>query len=273
MKKGGKHSKTFFEIVWWSILLLTIVSGIVVGVDLLRMYQEEEFWKEVRALKDTGYASDKELAAENILPEYQELYKRNPDTVGWLNVDGARIDTPVMQTKEFPEFYLRRNFDKEDYGGGTPFIDYRCSVFPRRSFNLIIYGHYTNGNRLFRKLLDYSYEGWALKHKEFYFDTLGEKGVYEVIAAFFYDGTDAVLNAPEMNNGEQAYTFYNYIELDSPEGLEQFVQNIAELNLYKWDVEITKEDKLLTLVCCAPKEFSGIKEGGRFVLIAKKLQK
>lgn len=110
-------------------------------------------------------------------------------------------------------------------------------------------------------------------YKEFQFDTLEEKGVYEVVAAFFYDGIDIMLNSPEVNKGAQAYTFYNYIELDSEVGFEQFVQNIAELNLYKEDMEITKEDKILTIVCCASKEFSGIEEEGRFVLIAKKMQK
>lgn len=273
MKESCNYSRKVCRIMWWILLLLTIVSGIVVIVDLVRIYQEEEFWEVVRELKETGYVSDKELAFEDILPEYQELYKRNPDMVGWLNVDGARVDTPVMQTKESSEYYLRRNFDKEDYSGGTPFIDYRCSVFPRRSFNLILYGHYTDGDRLFRRILDYSSEKWALENKEFQFDTLEEKGIYEVEAAFFFDGTNVILNAPTMNEGEQAYTFYNYIELDSEEGFEQFIQNIEEMNLYKEDVEITKEDELLTLVCCAPKAFSGIEEEGRFVLIAKKLQK
>ncbi len=273
MKESCNYLKLAFRIVVWILLVMTIVSGIVVVVDLVRIYQEEKFWEDVRELKETGYVLDKELAFDDILPEYQELYKRNQDTVGWLKIGGARIDTPIMQTRENPEYYLRRNFDKEDYSGGTPFIDYRCSVFPRRSFNLILYGHYTNGDRLFRRILDYASETWALKHKEFQFDTLEEKGIYEVVAAFYYDGTDIVLNAPEMNDGEQAYAFYNYIELDSEEGFEQYVQNIVELNLYKGVIEITKEDKILTIVCCAPKEFSGIEEEGRFVLIAKKVQK
>lgn len=273
MKESCNYSKPVFKIIFWIFLVLTIISGIVVLIDLVRIYQEEKFWEDVRELKETGYVSDSEWAIEDILPEYQELYKRNQDTVGWLKMDGARIDTPIMQTKETPEYYLRRNFDKEDYSGGTPFIDYRCSVFPRRSFNLILYGHYSNGDRLFRRILDYSSEVWTLKNKEFQFDTLEEKGIYEVIAAFYYDGTDVMLNIPEVNEGEQAYTFYNYIELDSEEGFEQFVQNIEGLNLYKGDIEITKDDKILTIVCCAPKEFSGIEEEGRFVLIAKKIQK
>ena len=224
MKENCNYSKLVLRIIFWIFLLLTIVSGIVVIEDFVRIYQEEKFWEEVRALKETGYVSEEELVFEDILPEYQELYKRNSDSVGWLKIDGARIDSPIMQTREIPEYYLRRNFEKEYYSGGTPFIDYRCSVFPRRSFNLIIYGHYTNGDRLFRRILDYSSESWASKNKEFQFDTLEEKGVYEVIAAFFYDGTDILLNSPEVNKGEQAYTFYNYIELDSEEGFEQYVQ-------------------------------------------------
>lgn len=40
------------------------------------------------------------------------LHKKNHDLVGWIKVKGTRIDYPVMQTLNDPEFYLRRNFQK-----------------------------------------------------------------------------------------------------------------------------------------------------------------
>ena len=39
------------------------------------------------------------------------VYWQNNDTVGWINIPGTKINYPVMQTPEDPEYYLRRNFE------------------------------------------------------------------------------------------------------------------------------------------------------------------
>lgn len=273
--KDNDRKKKMANWLFRLLFALTAVCGCLVGLDLVRAFREEQFWADIRALRDAGQESDasgEEWTPGNILPEYRELYERNSDMVGWLKMDGARIDCPIMQKKDDPEYYLRRDFDGRGSTGGTPFVDARCSIFPRRSFNLILYGHYSDGDRLFRRLLDYDSERWALENKIFQFDTLEERGVYEVVAAFYYDGTNVLLNSPNFNAGENAYTFYNYIELDSKEGFGHFLEEINERNLYQTDAEITPRDELLSIVCCAPKEFSGIEKEGRFVVVAKKVE-
>ncbi len=271
-RKGNCRKKTAARCVFFALLALTVVCGCFVTYDFVRHNQERQFWNEIRESRDAGTAGDEPWQPGDILPEYRELYERNHDLIGWLKMSGARIDFPVMQTKDAPEYYLRRNFDGKDDISGTPFIDFRCDVLPRRSFNLILYGHYTEDDRLFRRLLDYAYEQWAVENKRFRFDTLEERGYYEVVAAFYYDGSDSILIPPDSNTGENAHTFYNYIELDSPKGFDEFCKGINEKNLYHADAEIVPTDKLLTIVCCAPEEFSGISEGGRFVVVAKKVK-
>lgn len=250
--------------------LLTAISGFLFLSDLEQERRRELFWEEVRSSRVNWSVTDTEW--EDILPEYRALYERNRDVVGWLDMTivGVKIDFPVMQTRDDPEFYLRRDFDKNQDGNGTPFVDYRCGVSPRRSFNLIVYGHYARGYKMFGGLVDYADERVAQMNREFRFDTLAETGVYEVEAAFFYDATDARLYPPGADAGEQAYTFYNYIELDSEEGFQQFLRHVKENTLYSWEPEIKPEDQLLTIVCCAPEPYTGLTEWGRFVVIAKR---
>ena len=47
-----------------------------------------------------------------MLPEFRELYERNSDIVGWLKMDGTRIEYPVMQNPQDAEYYLNHDFDK-----------------------------------------------------------------------------------------------------------------------------------------------------------------
>lgn len=252
--------------------LLTAVSGLLFLSSLEQIRRRAQLWEEVRSLRPEQSGAPAQW--ETVLPEYQALYERNPDMTGWLDmtVAGVKIDFPVMQTREDPEHYLRRDFDGNPDDSGTPFLDYRCSVSPRRSFNLILYGHYVSGYKMFGGLLDYSDEQVARENRRFRFDTLSERGVYEVEAAFFYDATDARLYAPGEDAGAQAHTFYNYIELDSEEGFASFLRTLSEQTLYSWQPDIAPEDQLLTIICCAPEPYTGLEEWGRFVLIAKRVE-
>lgn len=248
-------------------LFLTIISFCIVLHDFYLEWEEQQFWDKVSSLKEESV----QFNAKNVRPEYQLLYKQNSDMVGWIKIDGTKIDYPVMQTKENPQYYLRKNFEKQEDNSGTPFVDYRCNVLENRSFNVVIYGHYTNSDTMFRWLLNYESEAWYKENKNIIFDTINEKGLYEVVAAFYYDVTGAVIRDGTTYSEEDGHTFYNYIELDSKEGFDKFRLGIEKMSLYKTTSVIEKEDALITLICCAPVEFSDIKENGRFIVIAKKV--
>ena len=49
--------------------------------------------------------------------------------VAWISLEDTNIDYPVMLTKDEPEYYLRRNFNKSYSYMGTPFMDANCNIF------------------------------------------------------------------------------------------------------------------------------------------------
>ena len=48
----------------------------------------------------------------DILPEYRDVYAENKDTVGWIRIEGTKINYPVMHTPDRKDYYLKRNFKK-----------------------------------------------------------------------------------------------------------------------------------------------------------------
>lgn len=52
--------------------------------------------------------------------KYANVYAQNSDLVGWVSIPGTRIDYPVMQTKDNPNFYLKHAFDKSYSSYGVP---------------------------------------------------------------------------------------------------------------------------------------------------------
>lgn len=82
-----------------------------------------------QAQAEDGNAPEVPLTEEeNILTEYGELYLKNTDMVGWLSIAGTTLNYPVMQTPNEPNYYLKRNFEKEYSDLGTPYIQENCDL-------------------------------------------------------------------------------------------------------------------------------------------------
>ena len=56
------------------------------------------------------------------LIQYDQLWQQNPDMAGWLTLEGAEVDLPVMFTPSAPEYYLRRAFDGSYALSGSLFL-------------------------------------------------------------------------------------------------------------------------------------------------------
>lgn len=79
--------------------------------------------------------------------KYANVYAQNSDLVGWVSIPGTRIDYPVMQTKDNPDFYLKHAFDKSYSSYGVPYVQENCDI--GISDNLVLYGHHMNNGSMF----------------------------------------------------------------------------------------------------------------------------
>lgn len=191
----------------------------------------------------------------------EALYKENPDIVGWVQIKDSIIDYPVMQTKDDPEFYLRRNFKKEDSLAGTPFLDAQSDL-TRPSWNWMIYAHNMKNGTMFHTLLDFEKKEYYDKRKTFTFDTLDQYGgpaEYEIVAAFYTQ------IYPEDS---KEFKYYDYVDVTSEEVYNEYVRNIKAQSIY--DTGITPEygQQLVTLSTCSYQV-----EDGRFVVVGRKIEK
>lgn len=202
---------------------------------------------------DTNYAAGE----RTILPEMNELYSQNQDFVGVLTVVDTDINYPVVQTPSDPEYYLRRDFYGESSTAGTLFVDYRCDIV-NPTTNTIIYGHNMRSGTMFgglKRYLDYDY---YQAHKIIIFKTLYEEQTYQVVGVGLsevgYDDDDT-------------YKYYDFIDALTGEELQEFIDNIQSLSVFDETIDITSEDKLLTLSTC-----NTYTENGRMFVVAKRVK-
>ena len=193
---------------------------------------------------------------KSVLKKYKKLYKKNKDVIGWVKAEDTPINYPVMFTPKDNEYYLHRNFDKKDDINGMPFLDAACDPDDPEQ-NLLIYGHHMKSGMMFAHLLDYESEEFYKKHKIVKFDTLYEKGEYEIVAAF---------RSQVYPVDYEGFAYYNYIGHLSKKRFKEYVENIEKLSVYKTGVTPKYGEQLLSLVTCAYHV-----EEGRFVVVARKI--
>ncbi|MDE5938567.1 MAG: class B sortase [Lachnospiraceae bacterium] len=200
------------------------------------------------------YTEEEEIELE-VLEEYQTLYNKNKRLIGWLKIDDTIIDYPVMQTAN-NEYYLDHNFNQEYDKNGSLFLDKDCDVV-RRNTNLIIYGHHMKSGKMFGNLNSYSSEAYGKKHSLIQFDTIYEKGTYEVMYVF---------RSRIYNEDEVVFKYYQFLDAASEAEFNSNMQEMAALSLYDTGVTATYGDELLTLSTCDSSETDG-----RFVVVAKRV--
>ncbi|MCI9436312.1 MAG: class B sortase [Lachnospiraceae bacterium] len=214
---------------------------------------------EAAAFGDTGplYTLDDDPEAKEVLEEYKKLLNQNKKLIGWVKIDDTNIDYPVMQTTD-NEYYLDHNMNQEYDKNGTIFMDKDCDVL-RPSTNYILYGHHMKSGQMFGQLDLYKKKSYYEEHPYINFDTIYEKGTYQVMYVF---------RSKVYKETEIVFKYYQFIDANSEQEFDSYMKDMAELSLYDTGVTAEYGDQLLTLSTCDYQETDG-----RFVVVAKKIAK
>lgn len=234
-------------------LLLFVYSIFMMGFNLLddctTIVQQKNLINSIKKVDSPPVNEQDSL----ILPEYQQLYKRNPDMVGWLKIEGTPIDYPVMQHSQDPDFYLNHDFDGKENRNGLPFLDARCDI--QGSNALLIHGHNMKNGLMFNSLMQYKKEEFFQEHSRIRFDTLYEQSNYDVLA---------VILSEVFPQSEKTFKYYQ-LDIKTTESFDSYIKHIKELSLYDTGLSAQYGDQLIILSTC---EYS--RENGRLAVIARK---
>lgn len=199
---------------------------------------------------------EEKYAENGMLLQYAKLYEKNQDLIGWIKIPNTKINYPVMYHEGEAEYYLHRNFEKKYQYSGLPFLDVDCNI-AAPSTNLIIYGHHMKDKSMFTTLLDYEEKSHWNEHRTIQFDTLYERGQYEVYA---------VMKTQANHEKEGQFKYYDLIYAQNQEEFDSYIANVKQASLYDTGITPQYGDQLLTLSTC-----SYHVTDGRFVVFAKKV--
>lgn len=164
---------------------------------------------------------------------FDELMRKNSDTVGWIKVDGTKVNYPVVQADD-NDYYLHHAFNKNSNAGGWIYADYRVN-FKDFGKNTIIYGHNMNNKTMFGSIPSMLYNSYLNNSSNYYIkiSTPTSNTVWKVFSIYTIE--------PEVY-----YLKTNF----KTEPYENFLKIIKERSVYDFGIDVTTDDKVLTLSTC-----------------------
>lgn len=185
---------------------------------------------------------------------YADFYKQNPHMVGWIKIEGTKVNYPVMQTPEERDYYLKRDFDGEHSEWGCIYAREECDIW-KPSDNVTLYGHTMKDGSMFAPLHEYvDKEVWEANNVIF-FDTLYERHVYQIFAVFT---TTASIG--------EGFSYHQMEDAVDEADFNEFIATCKELSLYETGITPVYGDKTICLSTC---EYS--QDNGRLVVAAYRI--
>ena len=165
--------------------------------------------------------------------DFNELLKKNPDTVGWIKVEGTKVNYPIVQSTD-NDYYLSHAFNKSANQGGWIFADYRVN-FKEFGRNTIIYGHNMNNKTMFGSIPNMLYNGYLSNSSNYYIkiSTPTSNSVWKVFSIYTIE--------PE--------TYYLKTNFKS-EPYSTFLSTLKSRSIYNFGIDVGENDKILTLSTC-----------------------
>ena len=235
-KKGKKKSNLISNI----ILVVAIIVFCVSAFQLFNIFKGyHEGRSEYDKVRKLAVTTDKKKAdketGDGFQVNFEELLKMNPDTIGWIRFtpEPAQINYPIVQGQD-NEKYLKTTFTANENTLGAIFLNVD-NLSDYSDKNSIIYGHRMKDGSMFRHLQDYDSKSFWEKNPYFYIYTLdGRKLTYHIYSV-----------------GQVEDTSDTYLtSFESEEAYQSFLDMTKEVAMYDTGVEVTTEDKIVTLSTC-----------------------
>lgn len=162
----------------------------------------------------------------------------NPDVYAWLIVPGTKVDYPVLQHPDQPDYYLNHNLDGST---GHPACLYTqlYNSTDWQDKHTIIYGHNLSNGTMFASLHNYGDAQFFEEHPYMYIYTEDDRVlVYQIFAAYEFDDRH-LLGCFDISTDAKYEDYLNSIWEN--EGLTSNFNKECELNA---------DSKILTLSTC-----------------------
>lgn len=234
-KKNKRFKKVILNIIIYMILFFVLIYS---GIKILKWYKDKTNNKKmIEQIKSMVIVEkeDENEKKEEYTVDFNKLKEQNNETIAWIKVNNTNVEYPVVKATN-NSFYLNHSFDKSKNSAGWIFADYK-NKFDNTDKNIVIYGHNMRDGSMFGSMLNILDAKWYENEKNTNITlyTENEKCIYKVFSIYKIENEDYYIKTEFKNDNE----------------FEEFVKNLKKRSIKDFNVDISKDDNILTLSTCA----------------------
>ena len=236
-KKNKKYKKVIFNIIVYMILFFVLIYS---GIKIFKWYQDKTNNSKItEQIKSTVMVKeeneDKNENKEEYAIDFNKLKEQNNETVAWIKVNNTKVEYPVVKATD-NSFYLNHSFDKSKNSAGWIFADYE-NKFDNTDKNIVIYGHNMRDGSMFGSMKNILNSEWYDNEENINITlyTENEKSIYKVFSIYKIESEDYYIKTEFSNDNE----------------FEKFIETLKKRSIKNFNIDISKEDSILTLSTCA----------------------
>ena len=199
-----------------------------------------------RHKSDAHTAEDEFRAIPISIVDFEALWKKNKDVRAWLQMEDSVINYPVAQSYD-NDAYLRHLLNGAYHRFGTLFFDYRNDLTGEvlNDDISIIYGHNIRAGDMFHTLQFFTSQSFYDEHR---------------YCVLYMPGTVYRLDFFAM----VVINEYDQLLFEYPDDAQGYLDRLKSRSIFKSDVEVTPEDKIVGLFTCTNEDHSE-----RYILYGK----
>ncbi len=244
-KPRKKSSLAVQKAVTTTLCAILAMGGLFLAYRAVRARLNQSVYNELRAVFLSGDVGG--LAA---------LRDRNPDTVGWLAVDGTPVDAVVVNGKD-GDYYRNHDFSGSQNSLGCLYVDANIDMSSSPD-NVVIYGNSGDPKQMFGPLLQYTDLAYLETNYLINFHTLYADDRYRIVSVFYANSNTAM---------GDVQSFYLQSTFEDANAFTEFVIQAKMRSLVNIEADVVTGDKFITLVTDAPEW-----EGAKLVVVARQVR-
>ena len=247
-KKNKKYKKAILNLILYIILLSILIYS---GIKIFKWYKDKtNNNKIVEQIKNTVIVEEnnEDGNEKGYTVDFNKLKEQNNETIAWLKINNTNVEYPVVKATN-NSFYLNHSFDKSKNSAGWIFADYK-NKFDNTDKNIVIYGHNMRDGSMFGSMLNHKIKtihdenstippeevgDYNEENTNITLYTENEKCIYKVFSIYKIENEDYYIKTEFKNDNE----------------FEEFVKNLKKRSIKDFNVDISKDDNILTLSTCA----------------------
>ncbi len=234
-KKNKRYKKVILNIIIYMILIFVLIYS---GIKIFKWYKDKTNNNKIaEQIKSTVIVEDKneDENKEEYTVDFNKLKEQNNETVAWIKVNNTNVEYPVVRATN-NSFYLNYSFDKSKNSAGWIFADYK-NKFDNTDKNIVIYGHNMRDDSMFGSLKNILNSDWYNNEENtnIALYTENEKYIYKVFSIYKIESEDYYIKTEFSNDNE----------------FEKFIKTLKKRSIKNFNIDISKEDSILTLSTCA----------------------